>query len=113
MAVLSGIAVTTPLMARWPCPATVVTVAVPTLVEASWSNAPVGRNVAKVEGPGQAGRIFDHHTLAVSRGEPGESQGHDRAERMTSQNIHRPCHLGENVLSKVIDGQPLRARIMP
>ena len=70
-------------------------------------------NVMQVEGPGKARGILDHHPFAVSRSQPDKRQRHDRAEGMTSQDIHRPWQLGQDVLSKVIDGQLLRAGIMP
>jgi hypothetical protein len=54
------------------------------------------------------GGILNYHTVAVPRREPDKSQGHDRAKRMTSQDVHRPWQLCEDVLNKVINGQLAR-----
>ena len=70
-------------------------------------------DVAKVKRPAKARRILNYHTVAIPRREPDKSQGHDRAERMTSQHIHRPWYLCEDVLSKIINSQLARTGSVP
>jgi hypothetical protein len=57
--------------------------------------------VAELQRPSKTRRIFDHYTIAEVLLEAHKSQRHDRAERMTSQNIHRARYLGEDVLRHI------------
>ena len=70
-------------------------------------------DIARVKRPAKARGILNDHTVAVPRREPDKSQGHDRAERMTSQHVHRPRYLCEDVLSKIINSQLARTGSAP
>jgi hypothetical protein len=57
--------------------------------------------------------ILNYDTVAVLRREPDKSHSHDRAERMTSQDVHWPWYLCEDVPSKIIYGQLARTGRVP
>jgi hypothetical protein len=69
--------------------------------------------VAELQGPGKTRRIFDHYPITEVLLKADKSQGHNRAERMTSQDIHRARCLGEDVLRHVLNRQVRRTSSVP
>jgi hypothetical protein len=69
--------------------------------------------VAEFQRPSKTRRILDHYTIAEVLLKADKSQRHDRAERMTSQDIHRARYLGEDVLRHVLHRQVRRASSVP
>jgi hypothetical protein len=65
--------------------------------------------VAELQRPGKTRRILDHYTIAEVLLKADKSQGHDRAERMTSQDAYWTRYLGKDVLRHVLHRQVRRA----
>ena len=74
---------------------------------------PAVGDIARIKRPAKARGILNYHTVAVLRREPDKSHGHDRAERVTSQDVHRPWYLCEDVLDKIINSQLVRTGRVP
>lgn len=62
-------------------------------------------SVAELQRPAKTRRILDHYTIAEVLPKADKSQGHNRTERMTNQDIHRARYLCEDILRHVLHSQ--------